>query len=238
MTRVIMGDKFLEADETLYHKIESRVRDFIDKTTGIQTLMQMKILIDVIHEFGCVPEDQMLDEFGYKEIYNNDLMLMVSERENKFRKGELSIEDLTIKNVLPLLKKLHEAGVILYLASGTDEQDVKNEAATLGYDHLFEGGIFGAVGDINKEAKRIVLDRILDIIGDSGNGQIATFGDGPVEIRETHKRGGITIGVASNEIKRYGLNQTKRSRLIKAGADIIVPDFSQSSELLRLLKIE
>ncbi|MDO9580038.1 MAG: hypothetical protein Q7J06_05660, partial [Bacteroidales bacterium] len=206
--------------------------------TGIQTLMQMKILLDVIREFGCVPEDRMLDEFGYKETYNNDLMLMVSEREKKLKRAELSVEDLTIKNALPLLKKLHDAGVILYLASGTDEQDVKNEAASLGYDHLFAGGIFGAVGDINKEAKKIVLDRILDIIGECRNGQIATFGDGPVEIRETHKRGGITIGVASNEIKRYGLNQTKRSRLIKAGADVIVPDFSQSAELYKLLNIK
>ena len=133
---------------------------------------------------------------------------------------------------------VNESGVKLYLASGTDKEDVKNEAAVLGYDHLFEGGIFGAVGDVNKEAKKIVLDRILDMIGESETGQIATFGDGPVEIRKTHKRGGIIIGVASNELKRYGLNQVKRTRLIKAGADIIVPDFSQSAELLSLLNIK
>jgi len=238
MTRAILGDKFYEADEALYHKIEFRIREFIDKTTGIQTLMQMKILIDVIREFGCVPEDQMLDEFGYKEIYNNDLMLMVREREGKLKRAELTVENLTIKNAVPLIKTLHNEGIKLYLASGTDEQDVKNEAASLGYAYLFTGGIFGSVGDINKEAKRIVLDRILDMIGESGNGRIATFGDGPVEIRETHKRGGITIGIASNEIKRYGLNIVKRSRLVKAGADIIVPDFSQSTELLRILNIK
>ncbi len=238
MIRVILGDKFYEADEALYSKIESRVRDFIDKTTGIQTLMQMKILLDVIREFGCVPEEKILDEFGYKVIYNNDLMQMVSEREKKLKKGELSLEDLTIKNAVPLLKKLYDSGMILYLASGTDEQDVKNEASTLGYDRFFKGGIFGAVGDITKEAKKIVLDRLLDIIGESGNGQIATFGDGPVEIRETRKRGGFAIGVASNEIKRYGLNLTKRSRLIKAGADIIIPDFSQTENVLSLLNIK
>ena len=238
MIKAVLGDKFYEADKTLYHKIESRVCEFIDKTTGIQTLMQMKILLDVIREFGCVPEDQMLDESGYKEIYNNELMLMVKERERKLKRAELSVEDFTLKNALPLLKKLHNAGVKLYLASGTDEEDVKNEAAVLGYDYLFEGGIFGATGDINKEAKKIVLDLILDLIGKSETGQIATFGDGPVEIRETHKRGGITIGVASNELKRYGLNQIKRTRLIKAGADIIVPDFSQSAQLLSLLNIK
>jgi len=55
----------------------------------------------------------------------------------------------------------------------------------------------------NKEAKKMVLDRILDTIGETAFGYVATFGDGPVEIRETHKRGGVTIGVASNELRRY-----------------------------------
>jgi phosphoglycolate phosphatase-like HAD superfamily hydrolase len=238
MIKAVLGDKFHEADEALYHKIESRISELINKTTGIQTLMQMKILLNVIREFGCVRENQILDEFGYKEIYNSELMLMVKEREQKLKHEELTVNDLTIKNAIPLLEKLHNAGVKLYLASGTDVEDVKSEAAALGYAHLFEGGIFGAVGDLNKEAKKIVLDHILNMIGESEKGQIATFGDGPVEIRETHKRGGITIGVASNEIRRYGLNQAKRTRLIKAGADIIIPDFSQLSELLGLLNIK
>ncbi len=237
MIKAILGDKFHEADEVIYHKIESRVHEFIDQTTGIQTLMQMKILLDIILEFGFVPDDKLLDEYGYKNIYNNALMEMVGVREHKYKNRELSIDDLTIKNSVHLLKKLSEAGVRLYLASGTDEDDVRNEAKALGYEHLFEGGIYGAVGDIRKDAKRIVLDRILDTIGDSGNEQVATFGDGPVEIRETRKRGGITIGVASDEIKRFGLNIKKRTRLIKAGADIVVPDFSQMNELLTLLKI-
>jgi rfaE bifunctional protein kinase chain/domain len=237
MIKSILGDKFHVADEILYHKAESRVAELIDKTTGIQTLMQMKILLDLIMEFGFVPHNQMLDEFGYKEVYNNDLMLMVNERRKKLERGELIVEDLVIKNALPVLTKLYDSGVKLYLASGTDEEDVKNEAAILGYAHLFKGGIFGAVGDVNKEAKKIVLERIMETIGDSESARIVTFGDGPVEIRETHKRGGITVGVASNELRRFGLNRTKRTRLIKAGADIVIPDFSQASELFRLLNI-
>jgi hypothetical protein len=94
------------------------------------------------------------------------------------------------------------------------------------------------VGDVSKEAKKIVLDRILDTIGSSSPGKVVTFGDGPVEIRETNKRGGITVGVASNELRRYGLNESKRTRLIKAGADVVIPDFSQISRLLDLLNIK
>lgn len=237
MVRAIMGDHYQDADEAVYQKVQTHVNEFIDKTTGIQTLLQMKGLIGLIREFGMVPEEMILDEFGYKQIYNDTLLQMVNERENKLKKGELSVEDFTIKHAVSFLQKLHEAGVKLYLASGTDEADVKKEALVLGYAHLFDGGIYGAVGDVSKEAKKIVLDRILDSIGDAAEGQVATFGDGPVEMRETHKRRGVAVGLASNELRRFGLNGNKRTRLIKAGADIIVPDFSQYSELLRILKI-
>jgi rfaE bifunctional protein kinase chain/domain len=237
MMKAILGSHFQDADEALYHKVHTGVVDFIDKTTGIQTLVQMKGLVELVKEFGLVPADQILDEFGYKAIYNDELLKMVKLREVKLSRGELSLEDFTLKNAVLLLEKLYKAGVKLYLASGTDEEDVKNEARILGYDHLFEGGIYGAVGDVTKEAKKIVLDRILDTIGNSGNGQVAAFGDGPVEIRETRKRGGLTVGIASNELKRYSLNESKRSRLIKAGADIIIPDYSQLPKLLQILNI-
>lgn len=238
MIKAILGEHFQDADEALYHKVQTRVVDFIDKTTGIQTLVQMKGLVDLVKEFGQVPEDQILDEFGYKQIYNDELLKMVRVREAKLTRNELSLEDVTLKNAVKLLEALHNAGVTLYLASGTDEEDVKNEARILGYDHLFEGGIYGSVGDINKEAKKMVLDRILNDIGDAKTGQVIAFGDGPVEIRETRKRGGITIGIASNEVKRHSLNDSKRSRLIKAGADVVIPDFSQLPKLLQLLNIK
>jgi len=237
MIKAILGKNYKEADDALYHKVEARVADYIDKTTGIQTLVQMQGLIALVKEFGCVPEEEILDIFGYKKIYNDELLLMVKEREKKLMRGELSLEDFTVKNAVPFLTRLYQAGVKLYLASGTDEEDVKSEAKALGYEYLFEGRIYGAVGDINKEAKKIVLDRILDSIGSAESGQIITFGDGPVEIRETHKRNGITVGLASNEQRRYGLNAHKRTRLIKAGADVIISDFSQMGQLLELLGI-
>jgi rfaE bifunctional protein kinase chain/domain len=237
MIKAILGDKYQEADKSLFRKVNDLVNEFIDRTTGIQTLVQMKGLIDLIREFNFVPGEQMLDEFGYKRIYNEALLKVVREREKKLRKGEMSLEDLTIKNVIPFLQKLHDAGITLYLTSGTDEEDVKNEARVLGYVHLFGDRIYGAVGDVNKEPKEMVLHRILNVIGESAFRSVATFGDGPVEIRETRKKGGIGIGVASDELKRSGLNEKKRTRLIKAGADIIIPDFSQSQQLLRLLNI-
>jgi hypothetical protein len=43
--------------------------------------------------------------------------------------------------------------------------------------------------------------------------------------------------VASDELRRFGLNPSKRARLIRAGADMVVPDFSQWRLLLPLFGI-
>ncbi|MBT3292136.1 MAG: HAD family hydrolase, partial [Victivallales bacterium] len=128
------------------------------------------------------------------------------------------------------------SGVTCFLASGTDEEDVRAEAEAMGYAQLFAGGIFGAVGDVAKEAKRLVLDRIMREIADTPEA-VVTFGDGPVEMRETRLRGGYAIGIASDEVRRFDLNPAKRARLIRAGAMAIVPDFSRYRDLLKLLDL-
>jgi hypothetical protein len=87
------------------------------------------------------------------------------------------------------------------------------------------------------DPKRMVLDRILREIGPENAAHMITFGDGPVEIRETRKRGGITVGVASDEVKRCGIQPEKRTRVIRAGAHVVIPDFTELEALLGLLGI-
>jgi len=169
-------------------------------------------------------------------VYNEQLLEMVRQRVGKLERGELHSEDFQIKNAHALLKRLHAKGVKLYLASGTDVADVISEAQAMGYADLFEGRIFGAVGDVNVEAKRLVLERIIGENKLSGH-EFATFGDGPMEMRETHKRGGICVGVCSDEVRGFGFNPAKRARLIRGGAGILVADFSQMDTLLKLLKL-
>ncbi|MDR3792821.1 MAG: PfkB family carbohydrate kinase [Terracidiphilus sp.] len=234
MIRAVLGTRYADVDDSLYNKAQRMVRQLIDKTTGIQTLVQMQSLRSLVLQFGLVPADQVLDEHGYKHIYNEQLLAVVSQRLKKLASGELVSEDFQIKNAYRLLKHLYDRGVKLYLASGTDKADVIAEAQGMGYANLFEGRIYGAVGDVRIEAKKMVLDRIIrenQLLGH----EFVTFGDGPVEIRETHKRGGITVGVASDELRRFGMNLAKRTRLIRAGADLIVPDFSQAATLLEML---
>jgi phosphoglycolate phosphatase-like HAD superfamily hydrolase len=235
MIRSILGQRRRETDENTYQKVSERVRSYIDRTTGVQTLVQMVGLVTMVKEFGFVPEEEILDEHGYKEIYNQELLEGVNRRIDKMRSGELSTEDFAMKGAVDFLQTLRARGVNLYLASGTDHDDLVREAEILGYCELFQGRIYGAIGDINHEPKRKVLETILGAIDPEEGELVVTFGDGPVEIQETRKRNGIAVGVASDEIRRSGLNLAKRSRLIQAGADLIVSDFSQSEKLLKLL---
>jgi len=179
-------------------------------------ITRCEALVEMVREFAIVPEDKILDKFGYKEIYNEALIELVAGRIEKFKRGELDITDFTIKGALEFMDSLRNRGVKLYLASGTDRRDVIAESEALGYAELFEGGIYGAVNNLQGP-------------------ELAVFGDGPVEIRECRKRDGIAVGIAGDEIRRHGLNPEKRTRLIKAGAQLIVPDFSQHDKLSDLL---
>ncbi len=237
MIRSILGPAYETTDRETLERTAERVRAFIDKTTGIQTLKQMHGLAQMVRAAGFVPESEILDAQGYKRIFNRSLMELVEGRKRQVELGELGVEDFTLKNAVALLIELREAGVRLYLASGTDERDVCLEAEALGYASYFEGRIHGANQDMSHDAKRIVLDRILDEIGAENAGRIVTFGDGPVEIRETRKRGGLTVGIASDEVRRHGLQPEKRTRLIRAGAHFVIPDYAQLGALLRLLHI-
>jgi rfaE bifunctional protein kinase chain/domain len=234
MIKAILGDRYATADKSLLDEVRKQSLEFIDKTTGIQTNVQMDGLVKMIEEMGYVPKDEILDKFGYKKIYNNALMEMVNKRIAKLESGELSVNDFTMKGAVDLIKALKEKGIKIYLASGTDEEDVINEAESLGYADFFDGGIYGSVGDISKYSKKMVIERIISENKLKGS-ELMVVGDGPVEIKECRKVGGIAVGIASDEVRRYGLNETKRTRLIKAGAQIIIPDFSQWKNLMNLL---
>ncbi|MBN2411375.1 HAD hydrolase-like protein [candidate division KSB1 bacterium] len=234
MVKCILGEDYEKTAPDLFHKVTGRVREYIDMTTGLQTIVQMQALVEMVKEFALVPPGKILDKFGYKKIYNETLMQPVKSRIVKIKNGELNNTDFTINGVVNFLKKLRDKGVTLYLASGTDREDVITEAATLGYADLFNGGIYGGVNDISKFSKKILIEKIIRDNGLFGP-ELAVFGDGPVEMQECRKHKGIAVGVASDELRRFGLNKGKRTRLIKAGAQMIIPDFSQTDKLLKIL---
>jgi rfaE bifunctional protein kinase chain/domain len=236
MTNAILANQNGAVDEKLFKHVKNRVREFIERTTGIQTIAQMHGLVDLIREFGLVPAGQVLSAAEYKEMFNEKLISLVNFRLAKLDAGELEISDFTLKGAVPFLRTLQAAGVRLYLASGTDEADVKREAECLGYADVFDGGIYGSIGEIARDAKKIVIERIFNEVGGAFD-QLIIFGDGPVEMREAKRHEAMAIGVASDELRRFGINLEKRRRLIRAGADALVPDFSQWQELWKLLRL-
>ena len=234
MVKSILGEHYHNASENIKVEVNEYVQNYIDKSTGIQTILQMQALVEIVNEFGYVKNDDILTAQGYKEIYNKELMKVVGKRFNLLKTKKLDVADFTINGSVAFLKKLQDKRVCLYLASGTDENDVIKEAKMLGYADLFNGGIFGAVGDVKKYSKKLVMENIMRQNNLKGP-QLAVFGDGPVELREARKHGGIAIGIASDEIQRFGLNIEKRERLIKAGANLIIPDFAQHDKLFNYL---
>jgi rfaE bifunctional protein kinase chain/domain len=234
MVRAVLGDRFGAVEPGRLARVRELVQAYVDRTTGVQTLAQMRGLVDLVREHGAVPPEEILDEHGYKEIYNREILELVQARLDQLRSGRLDRTDLTVKGAAGFLRVLADRGVTLWLASGTDQGDAEAEARALGYGDLFRGRIYGAVGDLSTEPKRVVLKRILGEIGDVP-ASVVTFGDGPVELRETVKAGGYAVGVACDEIRRWGWDLRKRRRLIEAGAGLVIPDFSVASPLLDLL---
>ncbi|MEA1912056.1 MAG: HAD family hydrolase, partial [Spirochaetota bacterium] len=223
----ILGDSLNTASPKELSKIDAAVVEMIEQTTGIQTIIQMHHLRDMIVSFGYVPKKNLLTPQKYKNIYNEKLIEMVSGRTELFRKGFLDLQDVTMKGALQFLETLKERGVLIYLTSGTDQEDVRQEAAVLGYDSYFTGGIFGSVGNVSRDPKRVVIENIVkDLPADIKPEDCYVFGDGPVEMREAAKRGFTRIGLVSDEKQRFGINPEKRSRLILGGAQALIPDFS------------
>lgn len=235
MIRAILGEGWRDAEPALYERVRDQVREYIDATTGIQTLVQMQGLAEMVKEHGIVPEDKRKDAQGYKADYDVELRAMVGARTSRLASGELFVDDFMLKGAPQFLEALHKAGVRMWLASGSDEENVLAEVRVLGTEKYFDRRIFGAVGNIEVDAKKLVMERIAAEVGPRGFSGLVTFGDGPVEMRETKRRGGYAIGIASDEPRRFGWNQNKRARVIRAGADLVIPDFLCWKHLLPIM---
>jgi len=238
MIEVIAGEKYNSLSKEDLKKITDQSKSLIEKTTGVQTIIQMQELVKLIDLNNYVKKEDILDAWDYKKIYNDKLLKKVAKRREKLANEQLNIDDVTIKGAVNSLIKLRNANTKTYLASGTDVEDVIEEAKALGYAQFFTGGINGSEGDVSLDPKRKVIQNLISDIENKNEIKInecVVFGDGPVEMREAKKHGLIAIGILSDETRRWGKNLSKRERLILAGADILIDDFSSFSKLSKLL---
>jgi phosphoglycolate phosphatase-like HAD superfamily hydrolase len=213
-------------------EIEAEVRAYVDRSTGILTIRQMEWMVDAVQRYN--PAETPKSAADYKKIYLARLELRIHDRRQAVEGGIEAPETCMVAGALDFVRILAGRGVRLYLASGSDHGDVAREAAVLGLEPYFEGGIFGALDDEESHAKERVIQAILDDHHLSGS-QLLVVGDGPVEIREAVSRQAIALGVASDELARSGWNPRKIDRLISAGADLMVADFSRAGRLAELL---
>ncbi len=209
------------------------VRDFVDELTGKQTIYQMIRLADEVLQRGGQP----LDPLAYKHEYLRRLWDRIEHRVADLEAGRADPDDWMVPHTRQLLEALRSRGLTLYLASGTDEQYVKNEAAALGVTAYFDGGIYGALDDYQNFSKAQVIAKLIADNSVAGS-ELLGFGDGFVEIENVKEVGGTAVGVASDEEKRSGMDGWKRERLLKAGADVIVGDYREQETLLSGLLLE
>ena len=226
MVEILAATPTKETREELAPKVE----EFVMKLNGKQTIYQMIQLADEVKARGGVPREPL----EYKHQYHDLLWQRISGRVEGLRQGSHDPELLTVPDARKLLERLQGAKFDLYLASGTDLAYVQSELAALGLAPYFGPHVYGALDQYQNFSKKMIIERVV-AEHELGHGGLLGFGDGYVEIEEVKRAGGIAVGVASDEKFRTGIDDWKRQRLIRAGADIIIPDYREHAALLDYL---
>ncbi len=216
MVEILADLKTGESEDALRAEVE----EYVWRLTGKETIYQMFAFREAIEKRGGQP----LDALTYKKMYLDRLWERIQDRVKSLRRGETSPEQYLVPGARALLESLRERGLRMYLASGTDEAYMKEEAQLLDVARYFDGGVFGALDDYKSFSKAILIQRVLASAEFRGE-EFLGFGDGYVEIEEVKKVGGVTVGVASLEPACQSVDEWKRQRLIGVGADYIVPNY-------------
>lgn len=212
--------------------IRQMLLDDIMRLNGKQTIYQMIQFAERVRERGGEPREPL----WYKHEYLRRLEQRIRDRVVGLSSGRLAPDDWLVHGARELLERLRQRGLKLYLASGTDEPFVWREARLLQIESYFEGRIYGALDNYQNFSKKMVIERILRENGIEGR-QLLAFGDGYVEIQNTHEVGGLAVAVASDEAHNGSgrVDEWKRQRLLDVGADVVIPDYREPDLLLGIL---
>jgi phosphoglycolate phosphatase-like HAD superfamily hydrolase len=226
MVEIMAELKTGESEEDL----RALVVDFVARLTGEQTIYQMIELTQQVKQRGGKP----LAPLQYKRMYHDRLMQKIEHRREDLRQGKVSSEQYLVPGARAFLESMREGGLKLYCASGTDQVYTLEEARLLEIAQYFDGRIYGALDDYKSFSKEILIRKMLSSMECRG-GNLVGFGDGYVEIKNVKDAGGVAVGVATDEPQCGVVNPWKRERLVKAGADFIVPNFLCREQLFSAL---
>jgi phosphoglycolate phosphatase len=211
-------------------ELHAVVEEYVARLTGEQTIYQMIELAQQVELRGGEPEAPLT----YKRVYHDRLMERIHYRREQLRHGKISPDRYLVPGTRGILEALKDRGLQLYCASGTDQVYTVEEAGLLDVARYFDGRIYGALEDYESFSKEILIQRIISSRGCRGE-EILGFGDGYVEIKNVKDAGGVAVGVATDEPECQAINPWKRGRLVKVGADFIIPNFLCRDQLLHTL---
>ncbi|HKW99933.1 MAG TPA: HAD family hydrolase [Bryobacteraceae bacterium] len=226
MVEILLDLKTGETEEQL----RSIVEDFVGRLTGKQTMYQMIELAENVKSRGGTP----LDPLEYKKRYLDLLHSKIRHRLDELSSGAATPEKYLVPGARTLLETLHARGLKMYLASGTDQIYMREEARLLDVARYFSGGVFGALDDYKSFSKKILIQRLIAASEYQG-AEFLGFGDGYVEIENIKEVGGVAVGVATAEPACDRIDPWKRKRLAGVGADFIIPNFLCHRELVATL---
>jgi phosphoglycolate phosphatase-like HAD superfamily hydrolase len=212
-------------------ELHALVHEFVTVLTGKQTIYQMIRFAEEIEARGGHP----LAPGDYKEEYLRRLWDHIADRVTGLKEGRYTAAEMSVPGALDLLRHLHDdRGAGIFIASGTDQPNVIDEAQALGVAHYAGENIYGATDDLLDCSKAMVIERLIER-NDLHGSELLGFGDGFVEIEETKHVGGLAIGLAVDEKNPGRLDPWKRDRLLGVGADVIIPDFVDYQTLIAYL---
>mgnify|MGYP003345418827 CR=1 FL=1 len=177
-----------------------------------------------------------LDAEMLRQEYQRRLDMAIAERSGKIRDGQTTPDTYVVHGARAVLEQLRHVGLTPVILSSTVEERVREEASLLGLTKYFGRHIYGGTGDPMKFSKMAVFQRLLRE-GKITGANLLSFGDGPVELHHTKELGGLAVAVASDEteIGSGKIHEQKRTQLIAAGADLVIPDYQCHEELVNLI---
>ena len=223
MVEILAGLGTGESEEDLTAIVE----EYVGRLTGRQTIYQMIEFADHVRRRGGTPKEPL----EYKHDYLDLLMDKIRHRREALRAGRVDPDEMMVPGGRRLLDSLMERGMTMYLASGTDQPFMQEEARLLQIDSYFKGGMHGARDDYRNFSKKILVEGIIRDSHFQGSDFLG-FGDGFVEIDVVKSVGGHAVGLATDEPDCVEVDPVKRQRLAGVGADWIVPNFNAHNELM------
>ena len=211
-------------------ELRAVVEEFVWRLTGKQTMYQVIALAEEVEKRGGKP----LDPADYKRMYLDLLHARIEGRLKELRAGHCSPDKYLVPGARRLLESLRDRGLRMFLASGTDQVYMREEAQLVDVARYFDGGVYGALDDYKSFSKRILIQRLIASAEVRGP-EFLGFGDGYVEIENIKEVDGVAVGVATAEPECLAMDEWKRSRLAGVGADFIVPNFLCHDDLMAAL---